>query len=135
MTFHILETLSTFASTIFYMEQNKFRIVLTEGAQTFLESLPYEAKEKISYNIRRVMAGEINKELFKKLENTDGIWEFRTLYRKIAYRLFAFWDTEQDTLVVATHGIIKKTQKTPSKEIAKAEEIKRKYFEIKSRRK
>ena len=28
-----------------------------------------------------------------------------------------FWDTENDTLVVTTHGIIKKTQKTPSKEI------------------
>ena len=116
------------------MGQNKFKIILTEGAQTFLESLPYEAKEKISYNIRRVMAGEINKDLFKKLENSDGIWEFRTLYRKIAYRLFAFWDTEQDTLVIATHGIIKKTQKTPSKEITKAEDIKRKYFELKNRR-
>lgn len=116
------------------MGANKFSIVLTEGAQTFLESLPYDAKEKIAYNIRRVMAGEINKDLFKKLENSDGIWEFRTLYRKIAYRLFAFWDTEKETLVIATHGIIKKTQKTPSKEIAKAEEIKRKYFEIKNRR-
>ncbi len=116
------------------MEQYKFRLVLTEGAQTFLESLPYDAKEKISYNIRRVLSGEKNNDLFKKLENSDGIWEFRTLYRKIAYRLFAFWDTEQNTLIVATHGIIKKTQKTPPKEITKAEEIKRKYFEIKNRR-
>ena len=41
---------------------------------------------------------------------------------------------EQNTLIVATHGMIKKTQKTPSKEIAKAEEIKRKHFEIKHRR-
>lgn len=116
------------------MEQSRFHLVLTEDARIFLESLPYEAKEKISYNVRRVMAGEINKELFKKLENSDGIWEFRTLYRKIAYRLFAFWDTEQDTLIIATHGIIKKTQKTPSKEIVKAEAIKRKYFELKHRR-
>jgi phage-related protein len=35
------------------------------------------------------------------------------------------------TFVVATHGIIKKTQKTPSKEIAKAEEIRRIYFDAK----
>lgn len=116
------------------MNDNKFSVVLTEGAQAFLESLPHEAKEKIVYNIRRVMAGEMNNELFKKLENSDGIWEFRTLYRKIAYRLFAFWDTENETLVIATHGIIKKTQKTPSKEITKAEDIKRRYFEIKHRR-
>ena len=114
------------------MTKNKFRIVLTAGAQSFLESLPYNAKEKIAYNIRRVMAGEINKELFKKLEDSDGIWEFRTLYQKTAYRLFAFWDTREETLVIATHGIVKKTQKTPQKEIAKAEEIKRKYFEYKN---
>ena len=59
------------------------------------------------------------------------IWEFRTLYNGIAYRLFAFWDTEEKTLVVATHGIIKKTQKTPSKEIAKAEAIRKEYFKNK----
>lgn len=74
-------------------------------------------------------------ELFKKLENSDGIWEFRTLYQKIAYRLFAFWDTESDTLIVATHGIIKKTQKTPSKEIAKAEKLKEIYFNNKKQKK
>ncbi len=80
----------------------------------------------------RVAGGEKNSELFKKLENSD-IWEFRTLYNGIAYRLFAFWDTDQKTLVVATHGIIKKTQKTPKKEIAKAETIKKQYFEIKGK--
>ena len=76
--------------------------------------------------------GERNKELFKKLENSE-IWEFRTLYNGIAYRLFAFWDTDMNTLVVATHGIIKKTQKTPKKEIARAEAIMKQYFEIKDK--
>ena len=116
------------------MRENKFSIVLMKEAQDFLESLPYEAKEKIAYNIRRVMAGGIKRELFKKLENSDGIWEFRTLYRKTAYRLFSFWDTESEKLVIATHGIVKKTQKTPSKEISKAENLKRRYFENKNRR-
>ena len=67
-------------------------------------------------------------EIFKKLGNTD-IWEFRTLYEGKAYRLFAFWDTQTDTLVVATHGIVKKRQKTPAKEIAKAERLRQLYFE------
>ena len=48
----------------------------------------------------------LDNSLFKKLENTD-IWEFRTLYNGNAYRLFAFWDTEEDTLVIATHGMIR----------------------------
>lgn len=92
--------------------------------------IPKQAQKKVLYNIWRVTGGEKNKELFKKLENSD-IWEFRTLYNGIAYRLFAFWDTEKGTLVIATHGIIKKTQKTPPKEIAKAETIMKQYFELK----
>ena len=49
------------------------------------------------------------------------------------YRLFSFWDTEEDTLVIATHGIVKKTQKTQLKEIAKAEEIRKEYFNNKKK--
>ena len=56
------------------------------------------------------------------MENSE-IWEFRTLYEGTAYRLFSFWDKDSEALVVATHGIVKKTQKTPSKEIARAEEM------------
>lgn len=73
------------------------------------------------------MYGYIDNELFKKLENSN-IWEFRTLYNGISYRLFSFWDTNKNSLVIATHGIIKKTQKTPKKEIEKAENIRREYF-------
>ena len=117
------------------MAEPKFKIAFAIDAQEFLKSIPDSAREKIYYNIRRVLYGEINNGLFKKLENSDGIWEFRTLYQKIAYRLFAFWDTESDTLIVATHGIIKKTQKTPSKEIAKAEKLKEIYFNNKKQKK
>ena len=41
---------------------------------------------------------------------------------------FSFWDTEKETLVIATHGMVKKTQKTPKKEIRKAEAIRLEYF-------
>ena len=44
-----------------------------------------------------------------------------------------FLDTEEETLVIATHGIVKKTQKTPLKEIAKAEEIRKEYFNNKKK--
>lgn len=109
-----------------------FQLALSEEAEKFLRGLPRQAHEKILYNIWRVAGGERNNELFKKLENTE-IWEFRTLYNGVAYRLFAFWDTGMQTLVVATHGIIKKTQKTPKKEIARAEAIMRQYFELKNK--
>ncbi len=85
---------------------------------------------KMLYNIDKAANGEMDKDLFKKLENTD-IWEFKTLFAGIAYRLLAFWDTEADTLVIAANGFTKKTQKTPAKEISKAEEIRTRYFKTK----
>ena len=111
----------------------RFQVVYSDEALAFINSLPQKAKEKIAYNISKSMFITDN-ELFKKLEGTE-IWEFRTLYNGIKYRLLAFWDTEQDTLVVATHGFIKKTQKTPAKEIAKAEAMRTEYFNDKKQQK
>lgn len=112
------------------MDRQKLKIVLMDEATSFLRALPDKAKKKVTFNLLKVEGGIIDKELFKKLDNTD-IWEFRTLFNGICYRLFAFWDTEKDTLVIATHGIIKKTQKTPAKEIQKAEALRKQYFENK----
>lgn len=114
------------------MDRPVFQLILLDTARDFLKTLSVQARNKIYYNIKKVQGGIMDAELFKKLDNSE-IWEFRTLYQGVAYRLFSFWDKESDTLVVATHGIIKKTQKTPSKEIARAEEIRRKYFEAKNK--
>ena len=103
-----------------------------DAAREFVSSLPEKAQKKITYNLLKVEGGEIDKELFKKLENSD-IWEFRTLFNGVCYRLFAFWDTEIEALVVATHGIVKKTQKTPQKEIEKAEKLRIEYFNDKNK--
>jgi toxin-antitoxin system, toxin component, relE family len=109
------------------MEQKpRFKIVYTEEAIDFLRHLPQKVKAKVVYNIGKSMY-VLDNSLFKKLENTD-IWEFRTLYNGNAYRLFTFWDTEEDTLVIATHGMIKKSQRTPLKEIEKAEDKRKEYF-------
>ena len=69
-----------------------------------------------------------NPKLFKKLEGE--IWEFRTLFAGIQYRLLAFWDksNNKETLVFATHGTIKKTSKVDNKEINKAKRIRQQYF-------
>ena len=109
------------------MERLKITVLLMEEAEAFIRSLPEKAQKKITYNLLRVEGGEMDKDLFKKLGDTP-IWEFRTLFNGVCYRLFSFWDTEQETLVIATHGMIKKTQKTPRKEIRKTEAIRREYF-------
>jgi phage-related protein len=104
-----------------------FEIELLPEAVEFLDNLEDKTREKVYYNIKKAQFVNDN-ELFKKI--SDFIWEFRTLYNGKAYRLFSFWDKigGKETLVVATHGILKKAQKTPPKEIKKAEEIRKQYL-------
>lgn len=112
------------------MEYEKYKVKVLKEAMAFVGSLPKPAAKKVRYNLHRVAAGEVNSEIFKKLEGCK-IWEFRTLYDGIAYRLFAFWDTKEDTIIVATHGFIKKKDETPKGEITKAERIRKSYFKSK----
>ena len=109
---------------------NKFEIIFLKEAREFLIDLDLKSRDKIIFNIDKAKIKN-DKELFKKLK--DDIWEFRTLYNKTYYRIFAFWDKEdsQETLVFATHGIIKKTDKIPEKEIEKAKQVRLNYFELK----
>lgn len=113
-----------------YKMNSRFRIVFLDEASEFLETLDEKTKYKVIYNATKAMK-VIDPELFKKLE--DEIWEFRTLYNKLHIRLFAFWDKEDkgDTIVVSSHGIIKKTNKTPPSEIEHAEKLRKLYFEQK----
>lgn len=99
------------------MKKN-FEVEFLEDAVTFLEELNDKARSKIYYNIRK--AQHVNdKELFKKLN--DNIWEFRTLYNSKSYRLFAFWDKSKntETVVISTHGILKKLRKHQPKRLQK----------------
>jgi len=110
--------------------KQKFEVILLEEVWDLLEIIDEKSREKILYNIDK--AKYVNDpELFKKLD--EIIWEFRTKYQKTYYRLFAFWDKtdKTETLVVATHGLIKKTDKTPKNEIEKAKVIMKQYFDQK----
>ncbi len=108
----------------------KFEVLFMEDVDEFLLMIDQKSKDKILYNIERARYYN-DKELFKKLKGE--IWEFRTLYNKTYFRMFAFWDktNKSETLVVATHGIIKKTGKVPDKEIEKVELLRQKYFKHK----
>ncbi|MBU2046247.1 MAG: type II toxin-antitoxin system RelE/ParE family toxin, partial [Bacteroidetes bacterium] len=75
------------------------------------------------------------------LQNLNNeIWEFRTLYQGLQYRLLAFWDktSKNQTFVVSTHGFVKKRSKVSDHEIQKAMQIKEKYLsekELKNKKK
>lgn len=114
------------------MEQTKqFQIAFMQEASGFLDTLPEKARQKVFYNADKVAAGVKDESLFKKLDGNDDLWELRTLYSGIQYRFLAFWDEKERRLVVATHGFVKKTWKVPKKEIARAVELRKKYYESK----
>ena len=106
----------------------KFEIIFLEQAIEFISKIDVKAKKKIYYNLDKAKL-ENDPKLFKKL--ADDIWEFRTLYQGTQYRLFAFWDKtdKTETLVLSTHGMIKKVSKVPKAQIEKALKIRTEYFD------
>ena len=113
------------------MDKN-FDIVFLDEAFEFLRGLDKKHYEKILFNIRKAQIDR-DPELFKKLK--DEIWELRTLYQGLQYRLLAFWDKtdSHNTLVISTHGFIKKRSEVPDIEIQKAKQLMIKYFEDKEK--
>ena len=109
-----------------------FEIIFLDEAFEFLSSLDKKHYEKILFNIRKAQTDR-NSELFKKLR--DEIWELRTLYQGSQYRLLAFWDKtdSKNTLVISTHGFIKKRSNVPDNEIQKAKQLRTKYFNDKEK--
>lgn len=106
----------------------RFEVEYLPEAIEFLECIESKAAEKLVYNISKSQAVN-DARLFKKLKNSN-IWEFRAEYNSNEYRLFAFWDKKKNAYVICTHGFNKKSQKTPAKEIEKAEQIRKKYLEL-----
>lgn len=63
--------------------------------------------------------------------NTDNIWEVRVILASNIFRLLGFFDA--DNFVILTNGFVKKTQKTPMKEIRLAEKRKKDYLKRKDK--
>jgi phage-related protein len=112
------------------MKSQKFEVKFLLEAVDFLDQLDEKARDKIIYNITKAQFSS-NKELFKKLN--EEIWEFRTLYQSFAFRIFAFWDKSEKNraVVILTHGLIKKTEKTPKADLVKSQRLRKIYFENK----
>ena len=129
-----MKLLPIFASARIDRMDKLFNVIFLDEAFEFLKSLDKKHYEKILFNIRKSQTAN-DPELLKKL--TEDIWEFRTRYQGMQYRLLAFWDkTETDnTLIISTHGFLKKQDKVPDNEILKAKQSRVKYFEDKERSK
>ena len=107
-----------------------FKTVFLEEVDKFIEKVDPKIARKIFYNID--LAEQTNDpRLLKKIR--DEIWEFRVRYGNIQIRLLAFWDKtdNKNTLILVTHGFIKKSDKVPGIEIERAKKIRIRYFESK----
>jgi phage-related protein len=60
----------------------------------------------------------VPRQYFKKLVDSEDIWEIRVQSGNLTFRLLGFF--EGGALFILTNGFAKKTQKTPPQEIALA---------------
>lgn len=93
----------------------------------FYNSQENKVQEKIEYVLDFVrFEKQVPKKFFKALENTDGIYEVRVITTFKSIRILCFFD--DGNLIVLTNCFVKKTQKTPKKEIKLAEKLKKEYL-------
>jgi phage-related protein len=94
-----------------------------EPARDWLRSLPHDERHIIGEELLMVQhAWPVGKPLVDNLG--EGLWELRSRLRnRIARTLFTIAGNE----IILLHGFIKKTQKTPARELDLARRRKRQY--------
>ena len=97
----------------------------------FYKDQELTVQEKIEYVLDLVrFENHVPKKFFKRLENTDGIYEVRVITSIKSIRILCFLD--EGNLVILMNCFLKKTQKTPKKEIKRAEKLKKEYLKNKN---
>ncbi|AWG21925.1 addiction module toxin RelE [Flavobacterium faecale] len=85
-----------------------------------------KVKDKIIWTLELIEELErVPENYLKHIENTNGLYEIRVKQGSDIFRIFCFFD--QGKLIILANGFLKKTQKTPKKEIEKAIKIKQDY--------
>ena len=90
--------------------------------------LTIKEREKVDYGLVLLKTQDRLPTKFVK-HIREGLYELRTEYNGNIYRVFFIFDEEK--IVVLFNGFQKKTQKTPTSQIAKALKIKEEYYEYK----
>jgi len=95
--------------------------------EDFLDKIPSKTAQKVTWVLNLIEELDIVPDkYFKKLSNTNEIWECRVKLGSDIYRLLGFF--HKGSILILTHGFQKKTQKTPIQEIEKAEAIKKDFY-------
>lgn len=106
-------------------------IVYKEYFADFYKAQEEKVQEKIGYVLDLVrFERQVPKKFFKVLENTNGIYEVRVITTFKSIRILCFFD--DGNLVILANCFVKKSQKTPRKEIKLAEKLKKNYLKDKN---
>ena len=96
--------------------------------EEFIASLTDKQAQKVAWVLNLIEDMDIiPAQYWKKLTNTDDIWEARIQFGGNTFRIMGFENGGE--FVVLTNGFAKKTQKTPKREIELAEQRKKIYLE------
>ncbi len=105
------------------------RKIITYGDNfvNFYKSQDPKIQEKIEYVLDLLrFEKQVPIKFFKYLDDTDGIYEIRIITTFKNIRILCFFDKSE--LIVLTNCFLKKSQKTPRKEIKTAEKLKKEYM-------
>lgn len=102
----------------------------------FFEDFLDEQSPKIQTKILQVLRIIEDVEIvpanyLKHIEGTDGLYEIRTGFSNLIFRIFCIFDA--GSIIVLLCGFQKKSKKTPKKEIDKALSIMKEYYNEKSK--
>jgi phage-related protein len=92
-----------------------------------LDTLTDNQVTKIAWVLKLIRElDQVPSKYFKKLKNTEDIWEVRVDAGKNTFRLLGFLHGRE--LIILTNSFQKKSQRTPLKEINLAEKRKKEYL-------
>lgn len=95
--------------------------------EVFLDSLSGRTAQKVTWVLRLLEEREVvSSSYLKKIVNTEEIWECRVQYGSNSLRILCFFS--DNASVVLTNGFLKKSRKTPIKEIERAEAYRRDFI-------
>ena len=110
------------------MNSERRILVYKDYFLTFYRALEAGAQKKIDYVLDVLkMQDRVSEKFVKYIK--EGIYEIRASYNGNIYRAFFIFD--EGNIVMLFNDFQKKSQKTPSKEIDKALELKKEYYAAK----
>lgn len=106
-------------------------VVFEDHFKEFKKTLNRDTLKKLYQVLTLIMVVEVVPEKFlQAIEGRKGLYEIRIEQGRNIYRVFCCFD--EGSLIILFNGFQKKTQKTPIRQIEKAEALMKRYFEQKN---